>query len=182
MGGGHGHRFHSSDNGTVYDHGNNRHHGNSLSGYGLKDENNDGYCDGTGIPFLDRNGDGAHDAFFGENKLTHNNIPFINILDGTPFVYSGEVMSIGFAGSGIVVETDNGDVTINGLGPLWFWACNDTARPVAGDLVEVTCYIVDYNDIELNIAVSVTIDGQTLDLRDLDSGTPFWRGGRRACQ
>ncbi|MCP4716404.1 MAG: hypothetical protein GY868_14890 [Deltaproteobacteria bacterium] len=222
------HGFHNNENGTGYSHAKGHHYGHKWLGQGLKDKNNDGYCDGTGIHFQDLDDDGIHDGYHGRGigfvdedgngicdrtgmafidedgdeicdncgkdrnligyrgkgrgNGTRNGIPFTNILDGTPFVYSGEVVGVGFAGSGTVVETENGDVTIHGLGPLWFWECIGAFRPVAGDLIDVNGYTVDYNDNERTIAVSITIDGQTVDLRDLDSGAPLWRGSRRACQ
>jgi hypothetical protein len=54
---------------------------------------------------------------------------------------------------------------------------------VARDVIEINGYIVDYNDVQRNIAVFITIDGQTIELRDPETGAPLWRGGNRwLCQ
>lgn len=34
-------------------------------GYGLVDRDGDGYCDGTAVPFVDENGNGFHDGYYG---------------------------------------------------------------------------------------------------------------------
>ncbi len=72
----------------------------------------------------------------GDNETRgKNNGLYLNIIDGTPFNYSGEVISAGIEpGSGIVIATDDGETTINDLGPVWYWQCNEIDRPVGATL------------------------------------------------
>ena len=193
---------------SLYRHRNKSEYG---YGYGYVDEDGDGVCDGTGINFIDEDGDGICDnqainrSLFDHEgqgrkhfktlradkyRSGNDNAPgsglientSSSILDGTPFVYTGEVISVGSSGTGMVIETESGEIIINGIGPVWFWNCNDASRPVEGDVVEITGYTVDYDGVELNVASSVTVDGQTLVLRDSETGTPLWRGARSSCK
>jgi hypothetical protein len=112
------------------------------------------------------------------------NQPRYDILNGTPFSFAGDVMAIGVAsrgeyGSGMTISTVDGNVTVDGLGPWHYWEWLGTARPVVGDYVEVAGYTVEYNGIILNILMSVVIDGQTIQLRDPETGLPLWGHGYR---
>jgi len=102
-----------------------------------------------------------------------------DILGGTPFSFSGDVIYIGSSscggrGDGMTIATDTANITVDGLGPLYFWDSLDVARPTIGDFVEVTGFSVDYNGNTLNILMTVTIDGQTVQLRDPETGLPLW--------
>ncbi len=174
--------------------------GRMCGGSYFIDEDGDGICDNSGrggrhgycAGYVDKDGDGYCDNNRGNQNFFgygHNGrkgeFPIFNIFDGTPFNYTEEVMviSIGYGGTGMVIETEDAEVIIYGLGPLWFWDCNNVSRPVPEDLIEVSGYTVDYNDIQRNIAVSITIDSETLELRDPETGSPLWRGGYRwSCQ
>ena len=151
--------------------------GGPGGGLNCVDGDGDGVCDNSGrggrygycTGCVDEDGDGYCD----------------NIFDGTPFTYEGVVISIGYGGSGMVIEEteDAEKIIIYGLGPLWFWDCKNVSRPVVGDVIKISGYTVDYNDIQRNIAVSITIDGVTLELRDPGTGIPLGRGGNRwSCQ
>ena len=172
--------------------------GNRGGGYGgganFVDENGDGICDnlnrGDCPGYIDENGDGICDYSKGGRCFSgcgcrgkRAGIPPINIFDGIPFTYSGKVMRIGYGRAGMTIETEGGEVVIYGIGPLWFWDCKDSSRPVVGDMIEVSGYLVEYNDVQRNIATSVTIDGEIIELRDTETGAPLWRGSNRwSCQ
>lgn len=174
------------------------HHGLHGGRYHFVDDDSDGICDnwdsgcrhGYCTGYVDNDGDGycdnsgANRNFFRQGyKGNKEGIPLFNIFDGISFDYSGEVISIGYGGSGMVIETEDAEVMIYGLGPLWFWNCKNVSRPVVGDAIKINGYAVDYNDVQRNIAVFITIDGQTIELRDPETGAPLWRGGNRwLCQ
>ena len=48
-------------------------------------------------------------------------------------------------GQGMTLDTSNGDITVNGLGPIWYWSNNNVTRPVVGDTVTVTVYKLGIN-------------------------------------
>ena len=168
--------------------------GRMCGGSYFIDEDGDGICDNSGregrhgycAGYIDKDGDGYCDYnrgnrnFFGYgHKGRKGGFPVFNIFDGTPFTYTGEVIGIGYGGTGMVIETEDAEAIIYGIGPLWFWDCKNISRPAVGDLMEVSGYTVDYNDVQRNIAVSITIDGQTIELRNPETGAPLWRGGSR---
>ncbi len=173
----------------------------SGGGYGegvnFIDENGDGICDslsrGDCASYIDEDGDGICDNSGGgrncsgcDSKGNRGGSPLINITDGTLFTYTGEVTSVGYGGRGMVIEPDeevDEEVIIYGLGPLWFWDCKNVSRPLVENMIEVTGYTVEYNDGQRNIAVSITIDDETIELRDPATGAPLWRGSNRwLCQ
>lgn len=87
---------------------------------------------------------------------------FAGILDGAPFTFTGKVTDYIGNGGGMVLE----DVTIYGIGPLWFWEANNYDRPEIGEEVTVTGYT--YKD--RNIAFTV---GDFV-LRNPLTGLPLW--------
>ncbi len=102
--------------------------------------------------------------------------PIHDIFAGTPFAYSGAVVEF-IAGDGMVIATDGGDVVIYGIGPARYWDSLEVARPAVGEDVSVEGYAVDYNGEIRNIAVTITVGGQTIPLRDPATGLPLWRQG-----
>ena len=98
-----------------------------------------------------------------------------NVLGGTPETITGKVIGIGNHG-GLVVDTSTGSVTIYGIGPEWYWDDNGADRPDIGDEVTVEAYAVVFSDGTRYIASSITIGGETLNLRDSKTGCPLWRG------
>jgi hypothetical protein len=132
----------------------------------------------TGVPLWrgngNRNGNGGYGPY--SNGLR------CDILNGTPFSFTGDVIAVGTSnycsrGEGITVATDTTNITLNGLGPQLYWDSLGVDRLAVGDYVEVTGYTVDYNGDILNILMTVTIDGQTIQLRDRETGLPLWRKG-----
>ena len=99
--------------------------------------------------------------------------PIHSILEGTPFLYVGDIVTMG-AGGGLVLATDSGNVTVYGIGPKRYWEDQDVERPGVGDTIEVTGFVVDYNGIERNIAMSIVGDGFDIQLRDPETGLPLW--------
>ena len=101
--------------------------------------------------------------------------PIHDILSGTPFTVTGDVVSI-VPGGGIVIATTDGNVTIYGIGPVRYWDSEDVVRPAVSDTITVTGYTVDYNGELRNIAVTITVGDDTVQLRDPETGAPLWRG------
>ncbi len=100
-----------------------------------------------------------------------------NILEGTPFTFSGSVISAEYAGSGITVSTASGNITVSGLGPNRYWDNLGLLKPVVGDAVSGNGYTVDYNGALRNVLVDISVNGTLVQLRDQD-GRRLWRGGR----
>ena len=100
--------------------------------------------------------------------------PLNDILSGEDFTYSGVVMEI-LADGGFVITTDNGNVTIYGIGPIKFWESISITRPAVGDLVTVFGYTVDYDGVDRNIAFTIEVGEDTVQLRDFETGLPLWR-------
>jgi hypothetical protein len=99
-----------------------------------------------------------------------------NVLSGTLEALTGTVMAIGNHDGLIVDTTEKGKVTIDGIGPEWYWEANEADRPDVGDSVAVSAYAVLFSDGIHYIASSITIGGETLLLRDSKTGCPLWRG------
>lgn len=107
--------------------------------------------------------------------------PICNILDCKPFVISGIVVTVGYYGGGIQIVADDAadaePVSVYGIGPVRFWAAQDVDRPSSGDWVSTkVCEVTASDGTSRLIALSVTVDGVRVELRDTD-GYPLWRGG-----
>ena len=100
--------------------------------------------------------------------------PIHDIFAGTPFTYTGSVVSL-VPGQGLVLAVENENVTIYGIGPVRYWNSLDVARPAVGESITVDGYAVDYNGEVRNIAMSITIGEDTVQLRDPNTGLPLWR-------
>ncbi|MCF8119399.1 MAG: hypothetical protein K9L83_04245 [Deltaproteobacteria bacterium] len=103
--------------------------------------------------------------------------PVHDIYSGTPFTYEGDVIEM-VPGQGLLIATESGNVTVYGIGPFRYWDSVGVDRPAVGDTITVTGYEVDYNGEIRNIATTITIDPDVVDLRDPETGAPLWRGGR----
>jgi len=99
------------------------------------------------------------------------------ILEGTPFELTGAVVSIAL-GMGMEIATADGNVIVYGIGPVRYWESVGVERPAVGDEVTVSGYSVDFNGELRNIAMSITVDGTAVQLRDHDTALPLWRGNR----
>ena len=118
--------------------------------------------------------------------------PIHDILAGTPFTVTGNVIDIVVGGGVLITSTEadedviideyvdkDGDVvktaTIYGIGPVRYWdSLEGVDRLAVGDLIKVNGFVVDYNGVDRNIAVTITVGGVTVELRDSD-GVPLWR-------
>jgi len=102
--------------------------------------------------------------------------PIHDISAGTPFTYEGDV-SYPVPGQGLLLALSDGtNVTIYGIGPVRYWESLGVDRPAVGDTVKADGYAVDYNGEVRNIAMSITVGTDTVQLRDPDTGVPLWRG------
>ena len=137
---------------------------------GAMNGNGGGQGNGNGSGYGNGNGNGS-----GNGNGNGTGTPAYNILDGTPFSFSGAVVSCGIGGDGLVVSTENGNLTVTGLGSAWYWDSLDMTKPVVGDAVSGNGYTVDYNGVVKNVLTDITVNGTTVQLRDSD-GRPLWRG------
>ncbi|MHB8880271.1 MAG: hypothetical protein ACYC69_02040 [Thermodesulfovibrionales bacterium] len=99
-----------------------------------------------------------------------------NICAGNSEIITGQVTGAWVPGAGLTIQTDAGPQAVFGLGPLWYWEAGSIDRPEIGESVSVVASGVtfSYNKVIL----SITIDGQTLQLRDPSTCLPVWRGKR----
>jgi len=97
-----------------------------------------------------------------------------DICAGSEFQYTGDVVSI-VRGQGVLLATDEGNITIYGIGPIRYWASQGVERPVIGETVKVNGCTVDYNGVVRNIAMSVVVGDDEVELRDPDTCAPLWR-------
>ena len=104
--------------------------------------------------------------------------PIHDILAGAPFQYTGEVISM-IPGEGIELATASGNVKIFGIGPVRYGVSLGVERPVVGDTVVVSGFTVEFNGVERNIAMTIILNDQTVQLRDPSTGAPLWKGGVR---
>jgi hypothetical protein len=126
-----------------------------------------GTCNGTG------NGNGNGNG----NGTGNGNGPVINLLTGTPFSYSGTVVSIALGSTGMTLSTPAGNLDFYGVGPRNYWDSKEVEKPGIGDSVNVSGYTVDYNGVPRNVLFQVVVDGNTVQLRDATTGYPLWRNG-----
>ena len=117
-------------------------------------------------------------------KLRYQKNACLNLEMGTELEITGTVVSIG-GKAGLVIEVAGGtQVTIDGIGPAWYWEANNIDRPEIGETIIANVYEVPFSDATRNLAVSITILGpdatsETIQLRDPESGCPLWRGGKK---
>lgn len=97
-----------------------------------------------------------------------------NICEGEMFEYTGDAVSM-VRGQGILLATDESNITIYGIGPVRYWESQGVDRPVIGDTIKVNGYTVDYNGVVRNIATSVLVGDVTVELRDPETCAPQWR-------
>ena len=101
--------------------------------------------------------------------------PVCDICAGIAFEYTGDVVSI-VRGQGIVLAIeDEANITIYGIGPIRYWISQGVERPVIGDTIVINGYTVDYNGVVRNIATSVLVGDDTVELRDSETCVPLWR-------
>jgi hypothetical protein len=103
--------------------------------------------------------------------------PLHDLFAGTCEVISGTLAAAGYNGSGYVIDTGDGMVTIYGLGPASYWEDLGVALPDVGeDLAANVCWLTFSDGTDKAIATAVTLDGEEVLLRDPLDGRPLWRG------
>lgn len=106
--------------------------------------------------------------------------PLHDIFSGTYFEYSGTVVGcVKYEGLILDAEEEDEDIIISGVGPQFYWESLGVEHPRKGDYISVTGYTVtfelDEDEFEVvNIAMTITIDGVTVELRDANTGEPLW--------
>ncbi len=98
------------------------------------------------------------------------------ICSGSTETITGVVTGAWVPGAGLTIETDSGPQTVFGLGPIWYWDAGNIDRPEIGESVSVVASGVTVSDRK--VMLSITIDGQSLQLRDPSTCLPVWRGKR----
>ena len=82
----------------------------------------------------------------------------------------------------MIVDTGAGLETVYGIGPVWYWDSQVIDKPEIGDTVSIDARSVEFPLVVKIIAVSITIEGQTIELRDPVSGYPLWGSNRAGMQ
>lgn len=100
-----------------------------------------------------------------------------DILSGTPVTVSGIVSEIG---RGLKIDTGSEIMTVYGIGPVRYWEEQEVDKPEVGDEVVIDGYEVTFSDgIARIIAMSATVNGVEIQLRDAETGLPLWPKPRR---
>lgn len=103
------------------------------------------------------------------------------VCSGTPVNIEGTVSIVAYGGSGMVVnQSDGTEVIVYGIGPYRYWESLGIEPPDVGEAVIVSGMEVDFNGTLRIVAMSITVDGQLAQLRELcvdgTGGQPLWRG------
>ncbi|MBZ0157043.1 MAG: hypothetical protein K8I29_12635 [Alphaproteobacteria bacterium] len=98
---------------------------------------------------------------------------------GTVETLTGTLVSYGNAGGGITIDTGTEIEELYGVGPFWYWNSNNMDTPEVGETVTVTAETATVGSTERDILISMTIGGQTIQLRDQATCLPLWRGQQR---
>ena len=119
----------------------------------------------------------------GQGKGTGGGTGISIVCAGTPVIITGAVSAVAYNGSGMVVSQGSEDVTIYGIGPYWYWEYQGLEPPEVGEAVTVSGMEVDFNGTLRIVAMSITVDDGTAQLReacaDGSGGQPLWRGLRQ---
>jgi len=109
----------------------------------------------------------------------------VNIFTGEAMTISGKVTDIGIYGQGLMkvnTASDKGEITVYGIGPVFYWNQVEVARPVVGDMVTVNGYNVTLADGSVRyIAASVVMGENEVALRDATTGAPLWWKQGQGC-
>jgi len=113
----------------------------------------------------------------GQPGFKQNRCTVFQIYPATSRTIEGTVVAFG-AGGGMTVDNGTAEITVFGIGPVWYWGSQGINAPAVGDMVIIDARDVEFLEGTKTLAVSITIDNQTLQLRDAETGCPLWRGGR----
>ena len=116
--------------------------------------------------------------------------PIHDILGGEPVTISGTVSNVGTYGEGVQIDTGDAIVTVYGIGPLFYWEDQGIARLSVDDgyhsrrgygclqrrFYEIVAESINIGGEIINGEIS---GGETIQLRDKESGLPLWRQNRQ---
>jgi len=85
---------------------------------------------------------------------------------------TGNVNSFGEPRQTIVIDTDDGLVTVYGIGPEWCWEDQGMSKPDVGDVVIVDCCEIAFSNgsIKLRAVRVTTADDTTIEVIDTETG------------
>lgn len=92
------------------------------------------------------------------------------------FSFTGDVISVGVPGQGLVLALADRNVAVHGLGPLWYWDSHQWPSPAVGEAVKAAGRRVLYQGRAFYVAESLSFGGRTLHLRRDQDGLPVWHG------
>ena len=121
---------------------------------------------------------GAFSAIAGHGKGAMDGTgPIASIFDGIPTTISGTISALPLTTDpGLKVDTGDAIVTLFGV-PVTALERMGFAPLTVGEDIVADCYEVTFSDGSTKlIAVSITAEGDTISLRDPESGRPVWRG------
>ncbi len=97
------------------------------------------------------------------------------ICSGTPVTITGQIIGV-YPGRGYVIQSGGENVTVCGMGPIWYWRRIGVAKPRIGENITVDGYEISLPDGSTTIvAMKVTTqDGNTVQLRDPQTCYPLW--------
>ncbi len=100
---------------------------------------------------------------------------FCQLICASPTVSISGIVADIQPGNGYVIDTGTTQVTVYGLGPVWFWNNLGLSKPAIGDEVNITAYEVTFSDGSTKlIAGSVDLGDQRVTLRDAETCVPMW--------
>ncbi len=97
------------------------------------------------------------------------------ICNGTPVTISGQIVGVQ-PGQGYIIDAGGENVTVCGMGPIWYWKRIGVAKPRIGDNITIEGYEVNLpNGTSTFVAMKViTASGATVQLRDPQTCYPLW--------
>jgi len=110
--------------------------------------------------------------------LANGTGPMASIYDGVPVTVDGDVAALPAIGDpGLKVDDGTEIITVYGIGSSMVWEALGYEPLTVDEAVTIAAYEVTFVDGSTKlIAVTITVGGKTITLRDAD-GRPVWRGG-----
>ncbi|GEM_PF-3743379 len=98
------------------------------------------------------------------------------VFQADPVTVKGMVSNVGLLGGAVEVDTGTEMITIFGMGPAWHWENNGSAFPSVGEPITIEANALTMSDgTKRIVATRATMYGQTIQLREQDTGIPVWR-------
>ena len=89
----------------------------------------------------------------------------------------GRVAGVRFPGRGLIIKTSNGQRTVYGLGPRWYWRKKGVARPWLGERIKVRALKIQTPKGSYLVACEIKTPKGRIRLRDPETGLPLWKRG-----